>query len=700
MLLATEIKSAPSPEPGCATSCGNLTIPYPFGTGNHCSHDYSFLINCNHSYNPPKPFLNLGSIEVLDISLDGSLKVASSVASDCYDKSGAQVSGTVSELTLSKFLISSTQNKFVAVGCDTYALVEGSDEWKQMSAGCVSWCDSIESVVNRTCSGIGCCQTSIPKGVKDFLVDIRSFRNHTRVKSFNPCGYAFVVEAKAFEFSSSDLEDLQNRKTIPVVLDWTVGNITCQEARKDVSSFACRANHSECIDSSTGLGYRCNCLTGFQGNPYLVDGCEDINECDTLKPCEGTCTNLEGSYSCSCPKGFEGDGKKDGAGCHHKSQINGSTLFYVVSGFTVPAVGSSWIFWRRKQKKVVKLRQDLFRRNGGLLLKYMLSSQTTPFTIFTAEDLKEATNNYDENRIHHRGSNSGITYEGILADGSNLKILIKKCHAVDGDHVEVFIHNVAILSRIQHRNVVRMIGCCLETQVPLLVYEFITSHTLHDCIHDNARARFLSWEIRLRIAAETARALLYLHSETALAQIIHGNVNSSSILLTDDYTVKIHLDPEIRLITSPQDAASLSFMGEIGYLDPEFYLCGHLTVKSDVYSFGVVLAELLTGEKAVSFERPQGEEHLPKYFISSPRDNLVRILDDRLVSEGRIEQLTEVAELAKRCLSHSSVDRPSMREAAVTLDNLISMNSCSTTISPNSSQQTTTRRVVRRNRSF
>ncbi|KAL2232323.1 UNVERIFIED_CONTAM: Wall-associated receptor kinase 2 [Sesamum indicum] len=700
MLLATEINSAPPPEPGCPTSCGNLTIPYPFGTSHHCSHDNSFLINCNHSYNPPKLFLNSSSIEVLDISLDGSLKVASFIASDCYDKSGAQISGTVSELTLSKFLISSTRNKFIAIGCDTYALVEGSDEWKQMSAGCVSWCDSIESVVNGTCFGIGCCQTSIPNGVKDFLVDIRSFRNHTRVKSFNPCGYAFVVEAKAFEFSSSDLKNLQNRKTVPVVLDWTLGNITCQEARKNVSSFACRANHSECVDSSTGLGYRCNCFTGFLGNPYLVDGCEDIDECDTLKPCEGTCTNLEGSYSCSCPKGFEGDGKKDGSGCHRKSKINGSTLFYVVSGFTVPAVGSSWIFWRRKQKKVVKLRQDLFRRNGGLLLKYMLSRQTTLFTIFTAEDLKEATNNYDENRIHRGQCNSGITYEGILADRSNLKVLIKKCHAVDGDCVEVFVHNVAILSRIQHRNVVRMIGCCLETQVPLLVYEFITSDTLHDCVHNDARARFLSWDIRLRIAAETARAVLYLHSETAPAQIIHGNVNSSSILLTHDYTVKIHLDPNIGLMTSPQDAASHSVVGTIGYLDPEFCLCGHLTVKSDVYSFGVVLAELLTGEKAVSFERPQGEEHLATYFVSSPRDNLVRILDARLVSEGRIEQLTEVAELAKRCLSHSSVDRPSMREAAVTLDNVISMTSFSTTISPNSSQQTTTRRVVRRNRSF
>ncbi|KAI3454741.1 hypothetical protein Pfo_011404 [Paulownia fortunei] len=260
------------------------------------------------------------------------MKVETSVASDCYDNSGSQVNGTISELSLSNFPISSTRNKFTAVGCDTNALVEVFKERKQMSAGCVSWCDSIDSVVNGTCSGIGCCQTSIPKGVKDFVVNIRSFRNHTWVKSFNPCGYAFVVEAEAFEFSSLDLKDLQNRKTFPVVLDWSIGNVTCQEARKNLSSFACRATHSECSNSSNGIGYHCNCLTGFQGNPYRDDGCQDIDECIALEPCEGTCTNLVGSYSCSCPKGFEGDGKKDGAGCHPKSQTNGSTLFYIVSG--------------------------------------------------------------------------------------------------------------------------------------------------------------------------------------------------------------------------------------------------------------------------------------------------------------------------------------------------------------------------------
>lgn len=276
ILFSTEVRSARVPNATCPTRCGNLTIPFPFGTSTDCNLDDSFLITCNHNHNPPKPFLNLGPIEVLDISLDGFIKVASSIASDCYDGSGSQVNSSLSELTLSKFQISNTRNKLTAVGCDTYALAQGLNKWKGMKAGCVSWCDSIDGVVNGSCSGIGCCQTSIPKGVEDFLVEIQSFRNHTTVNNFNPCGYAFVVETEAFKFSSSDLKDLQSRKVVPVVLDWLVGNVTCQEARSNGSIFACRATHSECIDSSNTPGYRCKCLTGFQGNPYVNDGCQGI----------------------------------------------------------------------------------------------------------------------------------------------------------------------------------------------------------------------------------------------------------------------------------------------------------------------------------------------------------------------------------------------------------------------------------------
>lgn len=345
---------------GCQTRCGDIDVPFPFGFGPNCSLDESFFITCNESYNPPKPYLNLGEIEVIDISLLGQMSIAASVASDCYDKSGSPVNGSISELALSEFHISSTQNEFTVIGCDTHAYLQSSDKWKQRSVGCVSLCGDIKDVVNGSCSGIGCCQSSISKGLEDFSIDISSFQNHSRVETFNPCGYAFVVEAEAFKFSSLDLKDLQKQKTVPVVLDWSIGNVTCQVAQKNLSTSACGAMHSQCIDSSNGLGYHCSCSTGFEGNPYLVDGCHgnnnfctilfcyryiccyyvltnrlgfvpDIDECIST-PCEGTCINTLGSYLCSCPTGFEDDGKKDGTGCHPKHQTKIPNLMYIASG--------------------------------------------------------------------------------------------------------------------------------------------------------------------------------------------------------------------------------------------------------------------------------------------------------------------------------------------------------------------------------
>ncbi|KAL8481912.1 hypothetical protein ACS0TY_027616 [Phlomoides rotata] len=666
VLFSTEVRSARVSKATCPTRCGNLTIPFPFGTSSDCNLDDSFLITCNHNHNPPKPFLNLGTVEVLDISLDGFIKVASSIASGCYDGSGSQISSSLSELTLSKFQISNTRNKLIAVGCDTYAVAQGLKEWKEMKAGCVSWCDSIDTVVNKSCSGIGCCQTLIPNGVKDFLVEIRSFRNHTSVNSFNPCGYAFVVETDAFKFSSSDLKDLRSRKAVPVVLDWVAGNVTCQEAWRNESTFACRATHSECVDSSNTPGYHCKCLTGFQGNPYLNDGCQDIDECKASKPCEGACTNLVGSYLCSCPKGFKGDGKKDGAGCYPQSLTNGFTLFYIASGMMVPAFGSSWIIWRRKQKKVVKLRRNLFVRNGGELLQVMQSIQKT-LSVFTAEDLKRATNNYDENKVLHREQNLGSTYKGILP-GVNRIVTVKFCHAFDRCSIEVLISKLITLSQINHKNVVKLLGCCLETQIPLLVYEFITVKTLFDYMIDDCLASSLSWDIRLRIAAETAGAIAYMHS-SASVPIIHGSLSSSSILLHHGYTVKVH----DFAITCSQCSCVEYNAGSRGYYN---FCSGRLTEQSDVYSFGFVLAELLTGKNVMCPEWLEGEESPHQYFVcSSGEGSLLEILDHRVVNNGNLDELTEVAEIAKSCLLSSSVEGPTMKEVAIALECVISKNS-------------------------
>jgi hypothetical protein len=270
--------AASQPDPNCSKTCGNLSIPYPFGTSERCYLDPSFLITCNYSSGIPTPFLRKGIIAVRNISLDGELRILSPVARNCYDESGFSVNRTNFQFTLSRFAVSYTRNKFTVVGCNTYGYISGAVQatsWvrKNYTTGCLSLCDKIESVDNGTCSGIGCCQTSIPEGGIDLTAKVRSFDNYSAVFRFNPCGFAFVVEEDAYNFSSLDLTNLQERVTVPVVLDWAVGNETCEDAKGNMTGYACKAESSYCYNSTNGPGYRCNCFTGFQGNPYLPHGC-------------------------------------------------------------------------------------------------------------------------------------------------------------------------------------------------------------------------------------------------------------------------------------------------------------------------------------------------------------------------------------------------------------------------------------------
>jgi hypothetical protein len=200
---------------------GNLSIPYPFGTSEGCYFDPYFLITCGYSSGIPTPFMRKGNIPVRNISLDGELQVLSLVARDCYDKSGFRVNSINSQFTLSKFTVSYTRNKFTVVSCDTIAYISGavqatSGVLKNYTTGCISLCDKIESVDNGSCSGIGCCQTSIPEGGRDLNAEVRSFDNHSAVFRFNPCGFAFVVEEEAYNFSSLDLTNLRDMVRVPV----------------------------------------------------------------------------------------------------------------------------------------------------------------------------------------------------------------------------------------------------------------------------------------------------------------------------------------------------------------------------------------------------------------------------------------------------------------------------------------------------
>jgi len=303
------------------------------------------------------------------------------------------------------------------------------------------------------------------------------------------------------------------------------------------------------------------------------------------------------------------------------------------------------------------------------LLQQQLSSHEANvenIKLFSSKDLEKATDRFNVNRILGQGG-QGTVYKGMLADGRI--VAVKKSKVIDeGKQLKEFINEVVILSQINHRNVVKLIGCCLETEVPLLVYEYVCNGTLFQYVNGQIEEFPLTWDLRLRIATEVAGALFYLHS-AASTPIYHRDIKSTNILLDDKYRAKVADFGTSRSIDVDQTHLTTLVHGTFGYLDPEYLQSSQFTEKSDVYSFGVVLAELLTGEKAISSTRTQESKSLATYFIQSVEENnLFDIIDSRVLKEGKKEEIIIIANLAKRCLNLNGKKRPTMKEVAIELE--------------------------------
>ncbi|XP_028789779.1 receptor-like serine/threonine-protein kinase ALE2 [Neltuma alba] len=286
---------------------------------------------------------------------------------------------------------------------------------------------------------------------------------------------------------------------------------------------------------------------------------------------------------------------------------------------------------------------------------------------FTLNEIEKATNNFDALRIIGEGG-FGLVYKGFLHDGRDVAVKILKRYDQHGGRE--FLAEVEMLSRLHHRNLVKLIGICMENQTRCLIYELIPNGSVESHLHgSDKKTSPLDWNARMKIALGAARGLAYLHEDSNPC-VIHRDFKSSNILLEHDFTPKV---ADFGLARTALDGGnkhiSTHVMGTFGYLAPEYAMTGHLLVKSDVYSYGVVLLELLTGRKPVDFSQPPGQENLVAWVrpLLTSKDGLQTIIDPVLESNVSFEAVVKVAAIASTCVQPEVSQRPFMGEVVQAL---------------------------------
>uniref|UniRef100_A0A0E0F8V7 Protein kinase domain-containing protein n=1 Tax=Oryza meridionalis TaxID=40149 RepID=A0A0E0F8V7_9ORYZ len=654
--LSSDLAVPATPAPAaCPSKCGDVEIPYPFGIGVDCAWP-GFTIKCNHSFSPPRPYT--GTIEIKDISLEaGEMRVYTRVAHQCYNSSHHEEHVSTWLKLHGKSRLSPKRNEFTAIGCNTVAFLDGRKDGSY-STGCISTCASLDEAAHDgdPCTGLGCCQVpSIPPNLSVLNISWGDGFDDDLVRADSPCSYAFVAEKGWYNFSRHDFSRAGSKSFVNRTGDRSVPTVA----------------HSSCVNATNGEGYLCKCSAGYSGNPYVTGGCININECElrregpAMYPCYSgsRCYDTEGGYKCKCRFLHRGDGKID-KGC---KPIIPATVVATIATAVAGGILAFVVLYILKEHRRRQQNRS-FDKNGGNILNKMMDIK-----IFSEEELKKMTKNYCEKRRIGKGY-FGEVYKGITQD--NQQVAVKRFVRNGEEHdKQDFADEITSQARIQHENLVRLVGCCLHTDVPMLVLEFIPRGSLYDVLHGNGRhTHDLPLPTRLDIAVGCAEALACMHSNIGHKSVVHGDVKSGNILLGNNLEPKVSDFGSSKLM-SVAKSDNWSVMADKSYIDPAYIKTGRFTEKSDVYSFGVVLLELITRKKALYDDR----KSLPLSFAKYYKDDYARrnMYDQDMLSSTDdalrpryMECLDRMANIAIRCLKEDIDERPTMAEALEELKQL------------------------------
>lgn len=301
----------------------------------------------------------------------------------------------------------------------------------------------------------------------------------------------------------------------------------------------------------------------------------------------------------------------------------------------------------------------LKENNLRINIEYLQEKYSLWCKLFSYVELMQATCNFSVDRVIGKGGSS-LVYKGILPDGKELAI---KALKPSKDSMQQFILEIDVITTLNHKNIISLLGFCLEDNNLVLIYDFMSRGSLEEILHGSKEHKCaLNWYNRYKISIAVAEALNYLHGCGVAESVIHMDVKSSNILLSEDFVPKLS---DFGLARRPTELVShIScnyFAGTFGYLAPEYLMFGQISTKTDVYAFGVVLLELISGRKPINSDGIKGDQSLVMWAMPILQSGKYQeLVDPRLDGKYDVEQMEWMVLAAALCLKRVSQSRPTM----------------------------------------
>ncbi|KAL9236705.1 hypothetical protein vseg_011341 [Gypsophila vaccaria] len=350
------------------------------------------------------------------------------------------------------------------------------------------------------------------------------------------------------------------------------------------------------------------------------------------------------------------------------SRLKAIIIASVLSGLIVVAA-VIWFVWKRRAQPKSKQLPSRATRFGNQQGRYKSTPDPQLFgdksqvladdlRVMKFNDLAQATNNFHESNLLGRGG-FGQVYKGTLEDGQ--EIAVKRLSRLSGQGIEEFMNEVVVISKLQHRNLVKLLACCVDGDEKMLIYEYLSNKSLDAYLFDPQKRMLLHWQKRFSIIEGICRGLLYLHRDSRL-KIIHRDLKPSNILLDENLNPKISDFGMARIFGGNQDHGSTQRVaGTYGYMSPEYAMEGRFSEKSDVFSFGVLLLEIISGKRNSSFWVQEDSLSLLGYTWKLwNEDNIVSLIDPSICGSNVQGEIIKCIQVGLLCVQEFAKDRPNI----------------------------------------